>query len=195
MTGAGATAQLQLEETTSAFPLVACAEEKAALTGAWIAAVLSEPYPTIEAPGVLLVAAAVRVTTLELVYAEMVVASGEYVPPPAQDTRMDLPTSPGRNGVVVAQVRVWLPEVMDPSLTIFPSPMAPFASTGNCHGSNCRAARSPAVTTWVTVNPAECATGVVPSAPRITCGQDWETVPPGHTVTVKISPGRFWSAA
>src|SRR5258708_7126157 len=76
-----------------------------------------------------------------------------------------------------------------PPVPIFPSPSAPYADTGNSHGRYCSPARSPAVTTCTTVNPDACATGTLPSAPRITVH-----VVPDTACTASISDGWAGSA-
>src|SRR5258708_4219383 len=135
-----------------------------------------------------------RVTDVAEFTALIVPANGLVADPPAPWLMMmSLPTSPAGAAALTklapASVNVAVPEVPVPPVPIFPSPSAPYCWTGNCHGGYCNAARTPAVTTCTTVNPAACAAVADPSAPRTTVHTG-----PATLMTVIISDASAGSA-
>src|SRR5258708_10786011 len=156
---------------------VVAAHGAAARAHALIAAASSVPY-TYGAAVQVAARFADRVMLVAL-FTEMIVPANGLVATVALPvpwlTMMYLPTSPA--GAVAltklapASVRTACPDAPVPPVPIFPSPSAPYADTGNSHGRYCSPARSPAVTTCTTVNPDACATGMLPSAPRIKIGR------------------------
>src|ERR1035441_716219 len=122
---------MQLEKTTSAYALLACAQATAAATALLRAALLSVPYPQMLAPDVALAELTDRtawVAELMLVMvqaAPVVLPRWEYAPPPAQDTRTDLPMSAVVNWACAGELSRFDPDVMVASVMILPSPLPP----------------------------------------------------------------------
>src|SRR5258707_15342739 len=72
-------------------------------------------------------------------------------------TMMYFPTSPAGAAALTndapASVSTACPDAPVPPVPIFPSPSAPYADTGNCHGGDCSPARAPAPPPPTTGNP------------------------------------------